>query len=308
MVTIKPVWYTYVSYETPGKLYIGYRKCPPGKTPETDSYRGSFKDKSFKPTGKAILGTYGSKKEALQAEIELHRINDVARNPIFANRSRQTSLGFSYNRSGEKLTEQHRKNISQAISGDNHHNYKTRHWYHQDYGIFVGSVSDLTRKFSYQNLSHGNLSQVALGRFSHYKGWKLLENKDVSCKHQRNAIKSWYHHTHGEFRCSAAQLIEKFSAQKLGKNHLSQVANKKRHHHKGWMLLENKNVERSKISTKSRRGKGHNWIHISHGTLIDVSCADLARIFTGENLSQSKLSEVVNKKRFSHKGWTILEE
>jgi hypothetical protein len=74
------------------------------------------------------------------------------------------------------------------------------------------------------------------------------------------------------------------------------------------MLLENKDVEWSKISTKSRRGKGHNWIHISHGTLIGVSCAELARIFTDENLNQAKLSEVVNKKRFSHKGWTILKE
>jgi len=307
MATVKLVWYTYVSYEIPGRLYIGYRKCPLNETPETDSYLGSYRDKSFRPVGKVILGIYDSREEALEAEIELHRINNVAKNPLFANKSRQTSTGFSYYRSGKKLTEHHRKNISQSALGVNNHNYKPRHWYHNTYGEFIGSVADLAREFPDQNLSQGNLSQVALDRFSHYKGWRLLENKDVPLKHQSNAIKSWYHSIYGEFEGSAAQLIKKFLSQRLNKSHLSQVAKKERHHHKGWMLLEYKDVNWSKINIKSRRGKGHDWISPEYGILRDVSCAELAKMFPNDKLSQSKLSEMVNKKRFSHKGWRILK-
>ena len=307
MVTAKPVWYTYVSYETPGRLYIGYRKCPLKKTPETDLYLGSYSDKSFKPTGKAILGVYDSKEKALEAEIELHRINDVSKNPLFANKSCQTSIGFSYYRLGEKLTEYHRKKISQSALGANHHNYKQRHWFHNTCGEFVGSVTDLVREFPDQKLNEGNLSQVALGRFSHYKGWRLLENKDVPLKHQSNVTRSWYHLIYGEFEGSAAQLIKNFPDQNLSKSHLSQVAKKERHNHKGWMLLEYKDVDWSKISIKPRRGKRHDWVHPKHGILKDVSSAELTKMFPDDKLNQAKLSEVVNKKRLSHKSWKVLD-
>jgi hypothetical protein len=111
------IYYTYYSYEEWGRGYIGYRKCPYRKTPETDEYFGSFKDKTFKPTVKEILGVYNSKDEAIRDEITLHKFFDVAKNPHFANRACQTSTKFSYNCSGKIFSQEHRRKISQANMG-----------------------------------------------------------------------------------------------------------------------------------------------------------------------------------------------
>lgn len=43
---------------------------------------------------KEILTTWTTRTEALQEEIRLHNLNDVAKNPTFYNRSKQTSTGF----------------------------------------------------------------------------------------------------------------------------------------------------------------------------------------------------------------------
>ena len=83
-------FYVYYSYEEYGRGYIGKRECI--CTPEEDiKYFGSFKDKTFKPTQKIILETFDSKKEALEAEILLHKFYNVKDNPHFANRANQSS-------------------------------------------------------------------------------------------------------------------------------------------------------------------------------------------------------------------------
>ena len=86
--------YVYYSYEQWGRGYIGRRssKVPP----IVDPYMGSFKDKTFAPTEKIILAEFDSVEEAIQCEINLHAFFAVDDNPHFANRSRQTSTGFSY--------------------------------------------------------------------------------------------------------------------------------------------------------------------------------------------------------------------
>lgn len=93
--------YVYYSYEQFGRGYIGYRKCPEGLTPESDKYLGSFRDKSFKPTEKIILFQDLTKEEAIEIEIKLHAFYDIDKNPHFANKAKQTSIGFSFSVSGE---------------------------------------------------------------------------------------------------------------------------------------------------------------------------------------------------------------
>ena len=86
-------FYTYYSYEPWGRGYIGKRECK--CLPEEDTkYFGSFKDKTFKPTEKIILGEFASREEAFDAEIKLHSFFEVDRNPHFANKSKQTSTRF----------------------------------------------------------------------------------------------------------------------------------------------------------------------------------------------------------------------
>jgi hypothetical protein len=96
METPKEYYYTYYSYEEWGRGYIGSRGC--NCLPEEDvKYFGSFKDKTFRPTQKIILkDDYATREEALIDEIILHDYYDVANNPHFANKAKQTSTKFYY--------------------------------------------------------------------------------------------------------------------------------------------------------------------------------------------------------------------
>ena len=106
--------YVYHSYEEWGRDYIGIRSCD--CLPEEDTrYFGSFKDKTFKPTGKNILFVCKTRKESAEIEIKLHDYFDVAVNPQFANRSKQTSTGFD--RTGVPNTEEQKKANSERMSG-----------------------------------------------------------------------------------------------------------------------------------------------------------------------------------------------
>jgi len=109
--------YVYHSYEEWGREYIGCRTC--NCLPEEDTrYFGSFKDKTFFPTEKTILFVCETRKEAGEIEIKLHDFFDVAVNPQFANRSKQTSTGFD--RTGVLESEEHKKKLSVANTGKTH--------------------------------------------------------------------------------------------------------------------------------------------------------------------------------------------
>jgi len=86
--------YVYRSYEPLGRSYIGKRTCL--CSPEKDTkYFGSYRDSNFLPTQKEILAVCESSEEALRLEMFFHDFYDVAKNPMFANRAKQTSTGFS---------------------------------------------------------------------------------------------------------------------------------------------------------------------------------------------------------------------
>jgi hypothetical protein len=102
METQQEYYYTYYSYEEYGRGYFGSRGCK--CLPEKDvKYFGSFKDKTFRPTQKIILkDDYATREEAIVDEIILHDYYDVANNPHFANKAKQTSTKFSYIMSKEE--------------------------------------------------------------------------------------------------------------------------------------------------------------------------------------------------------------
>jgi len=89
------VYYVYYSFEEFGRGYIGSRCQKSVSDPQKDDYLGSFSDPTFRPTQKIILGVYETSAEALKAEILLHDFYDVAVNPHFANKAKQTSFKFS---------------------------------------------------------------------------------------------------------------------------------------------------------------------------------------------------------------------
>ena len=120
--------YVYRSFEEEGREYIGIRSC--NCLPEEDTkYFGSFRDKTFKPTGKTILFVRETRQEVVEIEIELHNFFDVAVNPQFANQAKQTSKGFD--RTGVPNTEAQKKANSERMSGENNPMYgvtRTKEW------------------------------------------------------------------------------------------------------------------------------------------------------------------------------------
>jgi len=106
--------YVYYSYEEWGRGYIGKRTCT--CAPEQDAaYMGSFSDKTFKPNNKIILEMFNTSREALAAEALLHDAYNVSKNPLFANKAKQTTEWF--NTEGVPKTEEHKEKIRQANTG-----------------------------------------------------------------------------------------------------------------------------------------------------------------------------------------------
>ena len=126
--------YVYCSYEEWGRDYIGVRSCD--CMPEEDTnYFGSFRDKTFKPTGKTILFVCETRKEVLEIEIELHDFFDVVVNPQFANMAKATSTKFDT--TGVIVgppTEETKKKISAANSGEKNPMFGMSGEKHPQYG------------------------------------------------------------------------------------------------------------------------------------------------------------------------------
>jgi hypothetical protein len=134
--------YVYYSYEEWGRGYIGSRSCDCLPEEDTD-YFGSFTDLSFNPTQKIILcDDYDTREQANKDEVTLHEFFDVAKNPYFANRAKQTSEKFDttgltcwynpvkgeevmsvecpgpgFTQGRKPMSEQHRENIVKALTG-----------------------------------------------------------------------------------------------------------------------------------------------------------------------------------------------
>ncbi|CAK0879976.1 unnamed protein product [Prorocentrum cordatum] len=105
-----------------GLWYIGSRTCPNSvSSPEADtSYMGSSSDTQFKQERKhkLILTKHNTRAGALEAECFLHEFYNVAANCEFANRARQTSLGF--NRQGVQHSESTKRQMSEIRRGKLH--------------------------------------------------------------------------------------------------------------------------------------------------------------------------------------------
>jgi hypothetical protein len=84
----------YNSYESEsgGRDYIGKHSTKN----LSDGYLGSFKDKTFNPDSKIILGYSKTKEGAVWLEIQFQRVFGVVEDNQFANKSYQTSTKFSY--------------------------------------------------------------------------------------------------------------------------------------------------------------------------------------------------------------------
>ena len=118
--------YTYWLEDTNNRAYIGVR-----------SYDGNVYDDSYMSSSecvreavkngmtlkKTILSTWPSREDALIHEILLHEIFDVANNPKFYNKARQTSTKFNCSTKGRKHAPETIELFRKQKSGTNHPNF-----------------------------------------------------------------------------------------------------------------------------------------------------------------------------------------
>ena len=145
--------YTYIS--TDNKLfYIGVRSC--ACDIEEDPYMGSYKDKTFKPVSKRILGIHENREDAVLAEIYWQRLFKVVENPLFVNQAYQTSIWFDFRPDN---------------AGENHGYYeKTKYLFiHKDGTELILTPFEFRKKF---NASPSSIHDIKAGNRRAWKGWR----------------------------------------------------------------------------------------------------------------------------------------
>ena len=109
--------YTYLITYEDSKLYMGVRSCRK-KPIEDTKYIGSSKHTpNNNIIRKDILAEYSSRKKAVSAEIKYHNDNNIAVNPMYYNRSKQTSTKFDTTGVACPQTPEHRNKIKVALTG-----------------------------------------------------------------------------------------------------------------------------------------------------------------------------------------------
>ena len=118
---IYPQHYTYeITNKKSGISYIGVRSC--NCHPSADPYMGScdtldnaIKNEGIENFTKTILQTFDTREGAMQHEVGLHELYDVAKNPHFYNQAKTTSTGF--HTAGKEPSEETKKRMSEAHKG-----------------------------------------------------------------------------------------------------------------------------------------------------------------------------------------------
>lgn len=105
----------YLSFEDGkvGRDYIGKHSSDD----PYDDYLGSYKNKSFDPSGKIVLEYAKTEEGALEAEVRWQQVFKVAEDPQFANQSYQTSTKFNYDMTGFKFSEESIEKLKKSHTG-----------------------------------------------------------------------------------------------------------------------------------------------------------------------------------------------
>ena len=109
--------YTYQITYSNGKHYIGVRSCKCMPDKDTKYFGSSKYTKELEVISKEILRIFSTRVLAVNHEIELHELHDVARSPLYLNRSKQTSSKFDTSGIKLKRTVEHNQKIKQALIG-----------------------------------------------------------------------------------------------------------------------------------------------------------------------------------------------
>ena len=153
------------------KHYYGKRSCK--ITPKEDlgvNYFSSSRDKEFINDQKLnpqnykykIVSIHTDAISAINKEIKLHNKFDVSNHTCFYNKAKQTISKFD--RTGQKHSEETRKNMSNARSGVNNHNYGKTH------------SEETKRKMSFAQSGKKNHNSKMANIYDRYTNLPIAEN------------------------------------------------------------------------------------------------------------------------------------
>ena len=203
-----------LSSKVKDKYYIGVRSCK-CKIPE-DTYMGSSRvmTKEDKDNcNKIILKKFKTRVEAIVYEIELHNQFDVANNPLFWNKAKQTSTGFDT--TGTTYSEERRAALSKALQGH------------------VGAKTWLGKKLPEEMRSKISESNKYKPKSeSHRKALKEARNKRVNTGYD-STIYEFTHSAYGVEICTQYELYNKYN---IPKSNLNKVIKGERKTVNGWSI------------------------------------------------------------------------
>lgn len=209
--------YVYVLISnTEEKFYIGARSC--SCEVDEDPYMGSSSvmTKEDKDScDKLVLKEFGTRKEAIAYEVELHSQFEVSTNEKFWNKAKQTSTGFDT--TGRVYSDEERAAHSARMKG--HKGAKT--WSGKKLPL------ETCRKISEANKGKPKSKE-------HVEALKA--SHAVRVYHQYDNTKYVFaHNEHGEVECTQYELVRKYP--ELSKGNINSVIKGVRKTHKGWRII-----------------------------------------------------------------------
>ena len=171
--------YTYLLIDPDSEMmYIGVRSF--NGNPNKDPYMGSSKVMTTEDKlrcDKIILKTFSTRKEAMQHEIKLHELYDVAHNDKFWNACKATSVGFDVTGCrGRKFTSEQCERLSKARQGEGNNTYRLTteyEWVHKSGEVFRGTTDKVVKHSGKDNSS---FYKVLRGQLLYASGWRIRKN------------------------------------------------------------------------------------------------------------------------------------
>ncbi len=124
-----------------------------------NSYKTSSSNKEFRDSisSKIILQEFPTRELALEAEVKMHELLNVDKNPLYANVAKQTTTSFYYYSKG---------------TCNGHYSSKIHCFYHPELEeSFIGTQFHFYNK---HDLHRPSVSKLVNGKIKNHKGWVLI--------------------------------------------------------------------------------------------------------------------------------------
>lgn len=184
-------------------------------------------------------------------------------------------------------------------------------FYNREHGIVKCTKNDLHNKYKVPRGGHYRLINK---RYPYYNGWVVSLNGENINELKLKLPKppkiseiykmfTFYNHKFGVIKSTGIQLVKDYN---LNKFQIYDVIIKKRHHHLGWSVVEDNNLE-SSINKLPHRYRNYHFQHSEFGTYFG-SYLELIKKYNLPRKVANNFSAMVQSKVKSTLGWKLIKE